>query len=66
MHTGFWWGKLREGDHLGDRDLDARIILKCICKKWEWAGGMDWIDLSLVNAVMNSVNFLTSRGTVSF
>jgi hypothetical protein len=28
MHTGFWWGDLREGDHLGDPDVDGRIILK--------------------------------------
>jgi hypothetical protein len=24
----FWWGYLREDDHLGDPDLDGRIILK--------------------------------------
>jgi hypothetical protein len=28
VHTGFWWGNLREGDHLEDQDVDARIILK--------------------------------------
>jgi hypothetical protein len=27
MYTGFWWGNLREGDHLGDPDLDGRIIV---------------------------------------
>jgi hypothetical protein len=59
MHTGFWWGDLREGDHLGDPGVDRRIILNCIFKKWD--GGMDWIELAqdrdgwrvLVNAVMN-------------
>jgi hypothetical protein len=49
----FGWVCLREGDHLEDRGVDARIILKWICKKWEWAGCMDSIDLALVNAVMN-------------
>jgi hypothetical protein len=26
VHTGFWWGNLREGDHLGDPGVDGRII----------------------------------------
>jgi hypothetical protein len=59
VHTGFWSGDLREGDHLGDPRVDGRIILKWIFKKWD--GGMDWIELAqvkdrwraLVNAVMN-------------
>jgi hypothetical protein len=57
VHTGFWWGDLREGDHLGDPGVDG-IILKWLFKKWD--GGMDWIELTqdrdrlraLVNAVM--------------
>jgi hypothetical protein len=43
---------------LGDPDVDGRIILKWIFKKWD--GGMDWIGVAqgrdrwraLVNAVM--------------
>jgi hypothetical protein len=28
VSTGFWWGNLRGGYHLGDPDIDGRIILK--------------------------------------
>jgi len=27
VHTGFWWGNLRERDHLEDTGIDRRIIL---------------------------------------
>ena len=27
VYTGFWWGNLRERDHLGDPSVDGRIIL---------------------------------------
>ena len=57
---GFWWGNLRERDHLGDPGRDGRIIFRWIFRKWD-VGGMDWIELAqdrdrwraLVNAVMN-------------
>jgi hypothetical protein len=27
VFTGFWWGNLRERDHLEDQGIDGRIIL---------------------------------------
>jgi hypothetical protein len=71
VHTGFWWGDPREGDHLADPGVDGRIILRWIFGKWD--GGMNWIELArdrdrwraLVDAVMNlrvpqnAGNFLT-------
>jgi len=35
MHTGFWWGNLRERVTREDLVVDERIILKSIFKKWE-------------------------------
>ena len=60
VYTVFWWGNLREIDHLEDSGVGGRIILRWIIRKWD-VGGMDWIDLAqdgdrwraLVNAVMN-------------
>ena len=60
MCTRFWWGNLRERDHLGDLGVDGRIILGQIFRKLD-VGGMDWIELAqdrdrwraLVNVVMN-------------
>jgi hypothetical protein len=41
VHTKFWWGNLREIDHLEDLDAEGRIVLKRIFKKWDgeaWTG----------------------------
>ena len=59
-YTELWWGNLRERYHLGDPDVDGRIILRWIFRRWN-VGGMDWIELAqdrdrwraFVTAVMN-------------
>jgi len=35
VHTGFWWGNLRERDHLEDPSLDGWIILRWIFREWD-------------------------------
>ena len=30
MYTGFWWGNVRERDHMEDPGVDVRIILRWI------------------------------------
>jgi hypothetical protein len=72
VHTEFWWGNLRERDHLEDLSIDERITLKRIFKLQDRR--VEWIDLAkdknrwraLMNTVMkyrlpqNEGNFLSS------
>jgi hypothetical protein len=47
VHTEFWWGDLRDGDHLEDPGVDRWIILKWIFKKWDggaWTG-LIWLRI---------------------
>jgi hypothetical protein len=44
VHARFWWGNLRERDHLGHPDVGDRIILKWI--SGSGMGGMDWVKLA--------------------
>jgi len=47
--TGYWWGNLREGDHLGHSDTDGKIILSWIFRKWDvgkWTGS-SWLRIGI-------------------
>jgi hypothetical protein len=35
MHTEYWCGNLRERNHFEDPDLDVRIILRWIFRRWD-------------------------------
>ena len=46
MHIGFWWGNLRQGDHLQDIYVDGRIILKGIVNKdGRFWTGLFWLKV---------------------
>jgi hypothetical protein len=40
VHTGFWYGNLRKGDHLEEPGVNVKIILKWVFKNFEkaWIG----------------------------
>jgi hypothetical protein len=60
MHTGFWWGNVRESVHLEDLGVDMKIILIWIFRKWD--GVMDRMKLRVP---LNTDNFLTSGEPVN-
>ena len=47
MHTGLWWGNLREKDHLEDLRVDGKKILKCNFRMWSWEvwTGSSWLRI---------------------
>jgi len=47
IRTGFRWENLKEIDHLEEPDVDGRIILKFIFRKWDvgvWTGS-SWLRI---------------------
>jgi hypothetical protein len=41
VHTGFWWGNLRERGYFEDTGVDGRIISKWFFKKGDAEHGLD-------------------------
>jgi len=49
VYIGFWWGNLRETDHLEDPSVDGRITLRWIFMEWDvraWTGSM-WLRIGI-------------------
>ena len=47
LWTRFWWGNLMDRDLWGDQEVDGRIILRWIFRKWdvgEWTGS-GWLRI---------------------
>ena len=78
MHTGFWWGDLRERHHLKYIGVNGKMILKQIFKIWDEVRRMDWSDSGQgqmvgafkcgneLSGFIKFWNFLTNRGPFSF
>ena len=52
-YTRFWWGNLRVSDHLGDPDLDGKVI-RWIFRKWDVGvcNGSSWLKIGTVGGHM--------------
>jgi hypothetical protein len=47
VYTRFWWGNLKERDHLVDLGIGERMILKWVFKKWDGEAltGLIWLRI---------------------
>ena len=54
VHTRFLWGIVRERDHLEDRGIDERMILKWIFRKRDKGHGLDWSGSEQGQVVVSS------------
>jgi hypothetical protein len=45
LYIWFWWGNLRECDHVGDTGVGGRIILRLSFRKW-YERAIYWTELA--------------------
>jgi hypothetical protein len=58
VYTGIWWGNLKERDHLGNLDVEGRIILRRMFRNWDvgaWTGIELAQDIDRWRALVNEV-----------
>jgi hypothetical protein len=50
VHRGFWWGDLRERDHLEFLGINGKIVIKWIFEKWDGKSrtGLMWLRIGKV------------------
>ena len=41
VHTGFWWGNLRECDMLEDVGVNGTVVFTIDLQEFGWGGGLD-------------------------
>jgi hypothetical protein len=41
VHTGFWWGYLRERDYMENVDMGGTVVLEWIFQEVGWGHGLD-------------------------
>jgi len=53
-YRGFWWGKLRERDHLRGPGIDGRIILRWMFRTWDVGvlTGSSWLYFIISHALV--------------
>ena len=49
VHTGVWWGGLKERDHLEDLRIYESVMFKCIFKNLDWEAwtGLIWLRIGI-------------------
>jgi hypothetical protein len=53
VHTGLWWGTLKERDNFLNLGVDGRILLEFVFKKWDGGlGGCVWNRIGTAGGVL--------------